>query len=189
MHATSEETRHMAPDNEESLERELEHAENKLRSALDSACESDVDDVDTGELIRIEEVLAIANEAAKDAVSIRRKRRGGRQTPANRSTEAQTSEGQPVADPARRRFTDATGRQWDVFAVHPGQGKRAPILPEPFRTGWLAFESGPETRRLAPIPDAWTRLSDKALAQLNERAEPARRSVKRSDQARPPEQT
>jgi hypothetical protein len=177
----------MAPDNEESLERELEHAEDKLRSALDSACESDVDDVDTGELIRLEEVLAIANKAAKDAVSIRRQRRRGHDKAAKQPSQATGTGGPAAAETAHRRFTDATGRQWDVFAVFPGQGKRAPILPEPFRAGWLAFESGSDTRRLAPIPDRWMSLSDKALAQLNERAEPARRSAKRPDPNHAPE--
>jgi hypothetical protein len=171
----------MAPDNEESLERELEHAETTLRSALDSACESDVDDADTGELIRIEEVLAIANEAAKEAVSIRRRRGRDRQTPAKQPPSAE--ELAAVAG-AHRRFTDATGRQWDVFAVRPAQGERAPILPQPFRDGWLAFESGTETRRLAPIPNEWRALTDEALGKLSERAEPARRSSKPSNPTR-----
>ena len=87
--------------------------EKTLRSALDSACAADIDDADTAELIRIEEVLAIANEAAKKVVS-----------------------------------------------------------------GWLAFDSGMETRRVAPIPDDWETASDEALIELCERADVAPRRTR-----------
>lgn len=172
----------MAPDNEESLEHALEHAESELRSALDSACASDVDDVDTGELIRIEEVLAIANEAAKEAVSLRRRRR--RDSQRRPSEPSPTTERPPDGRPPHRRFTDAAGKQWNVFAVLPAQGARASLLPEAYRDGWLAFESGAETRRLAPIPNGWTSSSDATLAKLNERAEPSGRVTKRPNSTR-----
>ena len=51
---------------------QLAHAKDTLKSALANACETDIDRANTGELIRIEETLAIANEAAKEAVSVRR---------------------------------------------------------------------------------------------------------------------
>jgi hypothetical protein len=38
--------------------------------------------------------------------------------------------------------------------------------------GWLAFQSGAEWRRVAPIPDAWEALSDRELLDLLNRASP-----------------
>jgi hypothetical protein len=37
--------------------------------------------------------------------------------------------------------------------------------------GWIAFQSREERRRLAPIPEGWTQLTDAELARLAERAE------------------
>jgi hypothetical protein len=52
----------------------LADTELQLQSALDEVCDDAVvEDVDTGELIRIEEGLAIASEAAKKAISLRKK--------------------------------------------------------------------------------------------------------------------
>jgi hypothetical protein len=39
-----------------------------------------------------------------------------------------------------------------------------------FRKGWLAFQSGTEWRRFAPIPDDWESLKDRALLALLARA-------------------
>ena len=50
----------MGPESE-GLRPKLERAQDTLRTALDSACNADLNDADTGELIRLEEVLAIAN--------------------------------------------------------------------------------------------------------------------------------
>lgn len=58
----------------EPLRPELEHAEQTLEQTLDEVCESPaVSKLDTGELIRVEETLALAAEAAKEAVSLRRR--------------------------------------------------------------------------------------------------------------------
>jgi hypothetical protein len=46
---------------------------------------------------------------------------------------------------------------------------RVSVEPE-FRNGWLAFQSGVEWRRFAPIPDAWDALSDRELLALLDRA-------------------
>jgi hypothetical protein len=78
------------------LQPTLERAESRLKSALDEACQTDVERVNTGELIRVEEVLAIANEAAKEAVSVRRRLRGqkrgaSRRTPGSCDTAAISS--------------------------------------------------------------------------------------------------
>ncbi len=40
--------------------------------------------------------------------------------------------------------------------------------------GWLCFESGDARRRLAPIPDGWTRASDETLEAYCKAARPAR---------------
>lgn len=48
--------------------------ESEIQKNLEEVCETDeVKDVDTGELIRIEETLSIAADAAKEAVSLRRR--------------------------------------------------------------------------------------------------------------------
>ena len=52
-------------------------------------------------------------------------------------------------------FTDSTGTEWDVFEVHPSQGRTVSRVPEAFREGWLCFQSADERRRLAPIPVGW----------------------------------
>lgn len=57
----------------------LDKAEHRLAAALGEVCEdapvSGVGKPDTGELIRIDETLALASEAAKQAISLRRQRR------------------------------------------------------------------------------------------------------------------
>jgi hypothetical protein len=44
------------------------------------------------------------------------------------------------------------------------------VEPE-FREGWLAFQSGADWRRVAPIPDGWEAMSDSQLLQLLARAD------------------
>jgi hypothetical protein len=91
-----------------------------------------------------------------------------------------------------RKVQDESGRWWDVWDTHPtiidrraGRDRRTgsraaaerrqrseprvSVEPE-FRDGWLAFQSGTEWRRLAPIPHAWDRLSDSDLLDLLSRA-------------------
>jgi hypothetical protein len=58
------------------LRPQLQRLEEKLQDSIEEVCEAPpVGQVNTGELIRMEESLAIAAEAAKEAVSIRRKLR------------------------------------------------------------------------------------------------------------------
>lgn len=144
----------------EPLEPTLERAKRTLRSALSEACRADLEHANTGELIHIEEVLAIANEAAKEAVSVRRRLGVERERSAAREVE------------------DADGVRWVVFAVYPSTRSGRPAVSDRFRNGWLSFDSGTETRRLVPVPPDWTALSDQALCELCERAEvsPRRRS-------------
>lgn len=62
------------------LRPQLERLENKIEQSLGEVCAApSVRDVNTGELIKIEETLAIAAEAAKEAVSLRRRLRKDRE--------------------------------------------------------------------------------------------------------------
>jgi hypothetical protein len=94
---------------------------------------------------------------------------------------------------AHRRLQDEGGRWWDVWDTRPtiidrraGRERRkgtrsrhdrrqraeprVSVEPE-FRDGWLAFQSGADWRRVAPIPDGWEAMSDSQLLQLLARAD------------------
>jgi hypothetical protein len=68
----------MSSNSSDPLQPALDDAKATLQEALDSACNADIERLDTGELIRIEEVLAIANDAAKRVVSVKRRMRRDR---------------------------------------------------------------------------------------------------------------
>ena len=155
------------------LEPTLAKATATLRTALSEACSTDVGRANTGELIRIEEVLAIANEAAKEVISVRRRLHGER-----RRISAPALDVEPTSS---RDFTDAEGRTWLVFAVHPSTRVGRAAVRAAFAQGWLTFECGDETRRLAPIPDDWQSLDETALTALCGRAEPSPHRRRRSD--------
>jgi hypothetical protein len=172
----------------------LERAESRLKSALEEACQADVERVNTGELIRVEEVLAIANEAAKEAVSVRRRLRGQKRGASRRTSapaaaqpsvrDANDPSGVSIpADQSRmREVSDDDRVRWTVFAVYPdspgGATGRHTVVREPYRQGWLAFTSSTETRRLAPIPEGWLTASEADLVVLCKRAELAPRRAK-----------
>lgn len=160
----------------EGLRPKLERAQDTLRDALDRACNADLDDADTGELIRLEEVLAIANEAAKEAVSVRRKL--SQAITADAPARTDTSRSQPT----HREFEDGRGVRWIVFAVHPSTitAERTGFRAQ-YQNGWLAFDCGMETRRIAPIPDGWLEHSDEQLRSLCDQAETSRRNKPRRD--------
>src|ERR1700733_6172708 len=151
----------MSIDDSRPLRSTLDRAQKTLKTALDSACDTDLKSADTGELIRIEEVLAIANEAAKQAISVRR--RLGRQS---ESTDEATPESPSRRDPGSREIEDAQGARWVVFAVRPSSPAGRASFRERYRNGWLTFDSGVETRRVAPIPDGWENLPDHELLAL-----------------------
>jgi hypothetical protein len=140
----------------EQLRPQLVQAQKALQLALDEACSHDLDEVDTGELIRIEETLVLASKAAKEAVSVRLKLRSQR-------GHAKTPKVQASADVApitHRVFDDIRGKRWHVFAVHASTATfEHARLPEAYRKGWLLFEAGDELRRVAPIPERWQELS------------------------------
>jgi hypothetical protein len=147
---------------------EVEAAHRKLEAALDEACDPDTDvmEADTAELIRMEESLAAASEAAKEAISVRKR----------------LAKGQLAQDDSAREnhryFDDDTGKHWHAFAVHPVAGMGSRALPEPYRNGWLSFDSGTETRRIAPIPPNWQAMPENELRQLCERADIALRRTR-----------
>lgn len=195
----------MEPKAKDGFEPELDRAKQKLAAALSEACEADVKRLNTGELIRIEEVLAIANEAAKTAVSIRRRRSRhlnevAESDAAEDEPEASADDQAPPADAVdavgapgeldlpdtHRIFRDSAGTRWDAFAVYPGaetQGRSR--LPDPYRSGWLAFECEQEKRRLSPVPDGWRSLPDAKLLELCEGAERVRRRGAQGGERRP----
>lgn len=157
---------------------ELRAVTRLLSSALAEACGAEIERANTGEMLRVEQALAVASEAARKAVDLRRKRR-----PPRGSASKAPAEPAPVAatDPAavdaasrpHRIFVDSAGVQWDAFAVYPSAGGGRTRLPASFRNGWLSFDSGTERRRLSPIPEDWVSLPDEALCEACARAEPA----------------
>jgi hypothetical protein len=183
----------------EPLRAELQEAEEELEQALTEACATPpANEADTGELIRVEEMLGVATDAAKRAISLRRRRRvdeSGRAGPADRAPrggQAVMADAEAAASPgaAHRTITDARGVTWDVFAVHP-EARLSPHsqLRGTFSQGWLCYDSGTEKRRLSPIPENWQSLSDADLERLAERAEvaPRRRTVRRGNEPGPTE--
>jgi hypothetical protein len=160
------------------LQPELREAQEVLGRTLKEACAMDPAKANTGELIHIDELLAIAGESAKKAISVRRRLRkdsGKSRT----STQAGSASVQTITS-AHRVFVDGNQVRWTTFAVHPSKpvGDR-PRLPGPFQTGWLSFDSGAETRRLTPIPNGWNELSDEELSRLCEQAKVASRRGKK----------
>src|SRR5438105_4660377 len=57
------------------LEPDLEQAQESLEAALKEACSMNVKRANTGELIHIDELLAIAGDSAKQVISVRRRMR------------------------------------------------------------------------------------------------------------------
>lgn len=152
----------------------LDKAQKALRTALEQACGVDLSRVDTGELIRIEETLVSASRAAKEAVSLRLRRRSQRAVPGGAESARPEKPGDAVEEPSaitHRVFDDFRGTRWHAYAV---RGSDATVeragLPEAFRRGWLVFESRDEVRRVAPVPDRWEELGIEDLRQLCFRA-------------------
>jgi hypothetical protein len=92
-----------------------------------------------------------------------------------------------------RRFSDAEGRVWEAWEVHPSAVERRLnsdrrtarrdevdrrrqrefrlVIPRELRQGWLALQAPQEKVRVSPIPDGWMHLSDDELAALVRHAE------------------
>jgi hypothetical protein len=171
---------------------ELRDAELALESTLTEACDiKPASKADTGELIRVDELLEAARDAAKRAISLRRRRRADN---AERSARLTMGDVEVAASAgATHRFVaDAHGVQWDIFAVYPEPPRSTRSqLKGTYPQGWLCFDSGTEKRRLSPIPDQWQQLSDEELARLSERAEsaPRRRGRPRGSGAERPRES
>lgn len=74
-----------------------------------------------------------------------------------------------------REFFDDLGRRWRVWDVKPTLHSRpsralARVMQQ-VPSGWLAFETDGERRRLAPIPPEWDRCDEQRLAALCASAE------------------
>jgi hypothetical protein len=180
----------VGPTQPDPLTPELREVESLMEQALTEACDTEApSEVDTGELIRVEEMLEIASDAAKQAIALRRKRRETRQRTAAGAAEMGAAEAAASQETTHRSFTDPSGVVWDVFAVYP-EARLSPRLRGTFPQGWLCFDSGPEKRRLSPIPENWQALSDGELERLAaraERARPRRRSRSGDDDPGPTE--
>ena len=168
------------------LRPELRDATERLEQALAEACtRKTVLDADTGELIRIEEMLELAGDAARHAISLRRKARHDAEVSTSGPVGAEEGSGpadqppeppEPPELPGHRLFSDARGVRWDVWAVYPEvHPSSSASLPGTFQSGWLVFESAAEKRRLSPIPKDWQSVPVGELEQLCQRAEPAPR--------------
>lgn len=168
----------MEPRTTDPLAPQLREAEQTLEEVLDDACAArPVQSADTGELIRIEEMLAIASDAAKRAISIRRRRaqrRSGGTAGAeaqSRGASAQMTGLEEATRGTHRVFTGEGGEQWDVWAVYP-KARNTPgsVLMGSFKDGWLCLESASQKRRLSPIPPEWESLSEDELRSLCDKA-------------------
>ena len=153
---------------QDSLQPTLDEAQRALDAALEQACKVDVKRATTGEMIRIEETLAVAAEAAKEVVSVRLRRRRGTAKDTPQAKDA------PASGGSDRVFDGAGGKRWHVYAVRPSVASvRSGTLAVSFQGGWLCFESHDQRRRLAPIPENWEALSDAALDALCRKAQVA----------------
>ena len=84
-----------------------------------------------------------------------------------------------------RQFRDAAGVEWQVHLTDrtiAAEHRRDHLLPAEYREGWLVFESDTEKRRLAPVPEGWSDLSDEALSALCSNATVQTRREKRGEE-------
>lgn len=110
---------------------------------------------------------------------------------------------------AHRTFVDQKGTSWQVWEVHPSSVERRMhdrrvrqrpredddrrrgrdrrqrheqriYLGAELSQGWLAFDSGREKRRYAPIPPEWERLPSAKLAELCQAAKVVRPDAPKS---------
>ena len=163
----------MAAEQAEVLRPKLEEARRALDAALEEACQTDVGGAGTSELIRLEESLTVAREAARTAV-----------------TALQRLQKEPEPDElhpdAHRIFIDDRGVQWDAFAVYPSRATTGRSnLPAPYDKGWLAMQCPEGIRRLTPIPEEWRECSREDLCQLLQKAAAAPRRTIPAEESPP----
>jgi hypothetical protein len=146
----------------DSLQKQLDEAENELRLRLEEACEAEARGVSTEsteEVRRLEDNLLAAASAAKQTIAVRGhiKRR-------------------KYAGPAKiamgvREFTDDELRPWRAWLVVPGLSKASSTGPQflgDFQNGWICFEGlDSSARRRLPYSQAgWPTISDEELKHL-----------------------
>lgn len=135
----------------------LEDARKALDAALDEACDIDVRGADIADVMRLEEQLTVAREAAGNVIAALRRLR-----PEQADTADSPSD-------THRVFVDDQGVQWDAFAVHPSAAK-GQTLPPPYDKGWLAIQCPEGVRRVTPIPEGWKECSRDEFCRLLENA-------------------
>ena len=152
----------------EHLKPALERVQTELDARLAEACTEHAADESTGELIRLEELLTDAAQAAKEAISIRRRLGVERE---RGTTAGLVDAGSEESAGGVRDFVDATGRAWHVWEVPPEQlsaRSRPGAYAGEYEAGWLAFESvdGAERRRLPNYPRSWRELGAEGIEAL-----------------------
>jgi hypothetical protein len=92
------------PEEGEPVREKLERAEERLGAALDEVCDrgslTGVRKPNTGELIRIDETLALASAAAKQALLLRRRARAAEQKAGPQSKKGRAGD-QPPAEQSK----------------------------------------------------------------------------------------
>ena len=164
----------MSPEPEH-LKPALERAQTELDARLAEACTEHAADESTGELIKLEELLTDAAQAAKEAISIRRRLGIERE---RRSETARADEAKQGVDEGVRDFVDRDGRSWQLWEVPPEQlsTRRPGAYAGDYESGWLAFESSDgERRRLPHYPRNWRELDGQAIEALCRDARPVTR--------------
>lgn len=112
------------------------------------------------------EVASGASAAQRSQTPERTLRRATASPGAHRAPEHSFLRGGAVT---ARVFEDSTGVRWEVFEVRRSSQK-ALAVSAGLELGWLAFGSGTNKRRLAPIPDNWQTVDDVELERLCGRA-------------------
>jgi hypothetical protein len=136
----------------------LEEARKALDAALEEACEVDVGGADIADVMRLEEQLTVAREAASNVIAALRRLR------------PEPSAAERSENDTHRVFTDDRGVQWDAFAVHPSRPTGRETLPPPYDKGWLAIQCPEGVRRVTPIPEGWRDCPREELCRLLETA-------------------
>src|SRR5687768_9275222 len=104
---------------DDQLQPKTEEAKRAIDQALDAASGVDLDDIDTGEIIRIEEALVMASKAAKEVVSLRLRRRNDRARLGSQGASRENSRETADQVAQHRVFEDYQGTRWQAFAVYP----------------------------------------------------------------------
>ena len=175
------------PQDPQALRPTLREAEDELKARLEEACAitEPVSEETTAELIRLEEALSEAAQAAKDTVSLRR--RLGINGDASHATAVDVAtESRPTSDAqvGLREFTDSAGVDWKVWEVIPGPQRSATFTAD-FVAGWLCFETldGRVARRLPHHPPEWRTLPPEGLERLLAQARATRRKGAAGEQS------